>query len=288
MGKMIQQRDIAACVPGIPAGAKLVPFAQNWVFRMEGDGGRDMIRPISVNVGDPPAVLYVVLFDSTSKLHVSGPARTDDTPAMRDVLFRWRFLVKDGYAISTRFYQQDDGQYVRESTSMHRLAMGLPPKVRTVSRIYREVEAAEREDEEDDNKVVDHINQDRLDNRIANLRHVTYQINAINRKMSARNKTGVTGVHWSEARHSFIVTWVAYEINEKPGALQGQRGNRARAFAANQYGGDKCAAFLAACKWRDHIVHTLPHYALALDRPVTDSPQQGRVEGRDSSAPGRE
>lgn len=43
---------------------------------------------------------------------------------------------------------------------------------------------------------IDHINRDRLDNRISNLRCVTTLVNAQNKKMLAANKSGVTGVSW--------------------------------------------------------------------------------------------
>lgn len=42
--------------------------------------------------------------------------------------------------------------------------------------------------------VIDHINNDRLDNRKQNLRYVTYKQNAYNRKVGRNNKTGIKGV----------------------------------------------------------------------------------------------
>lgn len=41
---------------------------------------------------------------------------------------------------------------------------------------------------------IDHINRDRLDNRICNLRDVTVRENALNRGKSVRNRSGVVGV----------------------------------------------------------------------------------------------
>ncbi|WP_312416721.1 HNH endonuclease [Shinella sp.] len=53
---------------------------------------------------------------------------------------------------------------------------------------------------------VDHINGDPADNRIVNLREVSHAINRRNSKLSARNKSGVTGVRF----HPKEKKWVAY------------------------------------------------------------------------------
>lgn len=45
-----------------------------------------------------------------------------------------------------------------------------------------------------DDKIVDHINQNRADNRKLNLRYATKQTNAINRKANVNNKTGIKGI----------------------------------------------------------------------------------------------
>ncbi len=46
-------------------------------------------------------------------------------------------------------------------------------------------------------KIVDHINQCRCDNRIANLRAASPQQNCMNKKVVANSKTGINGVHHS-------------------------------------------------------------------------------------------
>ena len=52
---------------------------------------------------------------------------------------------------------------------------------------------------------IDHINGDKTDNRITNLRCVTNQENSKNTKVRKTNKSGVTGVY----RHSKCDLWVA-------------------------------------------------------------------------------
>jgi hypothetical protein len=50
---------------------------------------------------------------------------------------------------------------------------------------------------------IDHINQDKTDNRISNLREVTHKENQRNRSMSKYNTTGVTGVSLHEPTGKF-------------------------------------------------------------------------------------
>lgn len=54
------------------------------------------------------------------------------------------------------------------------------------------------------NGQIDHINHDRFDNRIANLREVSCTENLRNAKRSSRNKSGVTGVSWAKSRNKWI------------------------------------------------------------------------------------
>ena len=48
-------------------------------------------------------------------------------------------------------------------------------------------------------KYIDHINGDRTDNRIENLRKACHHTNLANAKISSRNKTGVKGVSWNKS-----------------------------------------------------------------------------------------
>jgi hypothetical protein len=51
---------------------------------------------------------------------------------------------------------------------------------------------------------IDHINHDRTDNRISNLREVVPQENLRNQKLSAANTSGVTGVAWDKAKRKWM------------------------------------------------------------------------------------
>ena len=53
---------------------------------------------------------------------------------------------------------------------------------------------------------VDHINGDRTDNRIENLRDVTRQENQRNLKKPSHNKSGVVGVSWDASRGSWYAS----------------------------------------------------------------------------------
>lgn len=52
---------------------------------------------------------------------------------------------------------------------------------------------------------IDHINGDRSDNRISNLREATQNENAQNKRKQRNNKSGVTGVSWNKAEKSWVV-----------------------------------------------------------------------------------
>lgn len=54
--------------------------------------------------------------------------------------------------------------------------------------------------------LIDHINRDKTDNRLSNLREATKAQNAVNSGATSRSKTGVKGVCWSDKENK----WVAY------------------------------------------------------------------------------
>lgn len=51
---------------------------------------------------------------------------------------------------------------------------------------------------------IDHINGDRSDNRLANLRNITQYENALNQKLRADNVSGCSGVNWHNSNR-----WIA-------------------------------------------------------------------------------
>lgn len=55
------------------------------------------------------------------------------------------------------------------------------------------------------NKVVDHINGNKLDNRKINLRICKQSHNCLNKKIRTDNRTGVTGVWWRKERRNYAV-----------------------------------------------------------------------------------
>lgn len=57
---------------------------------------------------------------------------------------------------------------------------------------------------------IDHINGDRSDNKIANLRGATLSDNSANRGMDRRNKSGVKGVFWHDKAQKWQVQVVKF------------------------------------------------------------------------------
>lgn len=81
---------------------------------------------------------------------------------------------------------------------------------------------------------IDHINGNRSDNRIANLRVVSTKENARNRRLDHRNTTGVSGVYW----HKEVGKWcAAIGKREKLGYFSDfDEAVKARKAAEDRYG----------------------------------------------------
>lgn len=89
--------------------------------------------------------------------------------------FKWHFS-NPGYASKGKPYinGQPQGQLL-----MHRLIMNCP-----------------------DNKTVDHINHNKLNNRKENLRICTYHENRMNSSLQSNNKTGFRGVYFYDGKYT--------------------------------------------------------------------------------------
>jgi len=53
-------------------------------------------------------------------------------------------------------------------------------------------------------KYIDHINGQRDDNRIINIREVSNQQNSLNSKISKNNTSGIKGVYWDKSRNKWV------------------------------------------------------------------------------------
>ena len=77
---------------------------------------------------------------------------------------------------------------------------------------------------------IDHVDGNRLNNRIENLRNVTGQQNQQNMKRCSRNKSGVTGVSWNKAKNR----WDAKITHNRKTTLIGRFINLDDAVAARK------------------------------------------------------
>ena len=94
---------------------------------------------------------------------------------------------------------------------------------------------------DNDSKVIDHINRDPLDNRKANLRITSRAINSTNAKKRIENKSGIRGVYRRDARPGISkAAWICEWSDEK---------RHSRSFSVEKYGEDE--AFRLACSLRE-------------------------------------
>jgi hypothetical protein len=77
---------------------------------------------------------------------------------------------------------------------------------------------------------LDHINQNKVDNRISNLREATSQQNSQNLPRTERNKSGMVGVCWNRAQRE----WFAYISVSKKQQFIGNFKSKDAAIAARK------------------------------------------------------
>lgn len=96
----------------------------------------------------------------------------------------------------------------------------------------------------DTNAIIDHINGDKFDNRISNLRSVDKHTNMRNLKKFCTNKSGVTGVNFSKTDNRWRAEWRD---------LDGR--NTSKSFSVKKYGYEE--AFKLACEYRQKMIDEL-------------------------------
>jgi hypothetical protein len=74
-----------------------------------------------------------------------------------------------------------------------------------VGKLHRFILGLGKGNKHTNQKEIDHINQNALDNRKSNLRYVEHTINMRNRKISKRNKTGINGVQFDKEYGVYFV-----------------------------------------------------------------------------------
>lgn len=78
--------------------------------------------------------------------------------------------------------------------------------------------------------VIDHIDRDKLNNRIENLRDVSKVVNSLNAKVYKNNRSGVTGVSW----HKRTNRWLARGMARGRDVMIGRFDTREEAIAARE------------------------------------------------------
>jgi len=86
--------------------------------------------------------------------------------------------------------------------------------------------------------VIDHINRDKTDNKIENIRAVKAENNARNRSKHPNNSTGTTGVYFRNSRFpAYIAFW--YDTDKRM---------RQKSFSVIKYGKDEAMRLAIECR----------------------------------------
>lgn len=107
----------------------------------------------------------MILYDKDNKEIARTLIDLDDVDRVKQ--YKWRL--------------NDNNYVIRDDMRLHRFIMNCP-----------------------NDKVVDHINHNRLDNRKSNLRICTQRENIMNRSKTSRNTSGYTGVMWDKSRNKWV------------------------------------------------------------------------------------
>jgi hypothetical protein len=124
---------------------------------------------------------------------IAGHSQIDDDAAELEEIQKRRWLLAEAKGVSVKYgrsFERIDGKY--KSVLLHRLVWtlrrGLIPR----------------------NMVIDHINHDGLDNRIANLRVVTQADNSKHCRLQSNSKSGYIGVDSAKHRSHLYNCHSAY------------------------------------------------------------------------------
>jgi len=99
---------------------------------------------------------------------------------------------------------------------------------------------------------VDHINNDRTDNRWENLRGSSRIENSRNRRLPKNNRSGAIGVHFSNLERKWVAVICVNSVPKRLGAYKSFEAARVRRMAANiKYGfGGNHGKDLSLPNWR--------------------------------------
>lgn len=75
-----------------------------------------------------------------------------------------------------------------------------------------------------DGKHIDHINGDKIDNRISNLRLASQAENNRNSRLRSDNKTGIKGVSWLRSRNKFVADICVSGVRKRIGYFDTKEG----------------------------------------------------------------